>query len=477
MRQVLGFMMLAPVMLAIACQAAPRDPLSVYMLGEPSGPTEPEASVQPPPPRESRQDGPVGPITLERALALARERNPDVRAAAERIGAAQARVGEAASAFYPQVGARLSYSRTDNPAQAFGMIVAQRGFSNSLDVNDPGATENYRPEVYGAINLYRGGQDGHLLEAARHGLVATEQERDAIHNILADAVTATFLALLAAREHVVVAQASAQAVDSELAEARKRFNAGAILKSDVLSLEVRLAVAKEGQVRTRNAVEHAKAGLRLLLALGPDEPVDPAPGAEAPGPDLPATFQAALARALAERPELRVAANAVRARQSEVEAERGSFLPRVDVFGSYGQDYDTLELDNDQDNWTFGVVVELDLFSGFQKSEKVRGGERRTAEARALEDKARLQVEQEVKSAMLALEEARERVTVTGTSVAAADEAMRLVREQYQGGTTTVTRYLEVEVALADARSRSIVARFDVRRAEAGVRKAVGSWK
>src|SRR4051812_9697206 len=54
---------------------------------------------------------PPGPLTLDQAIFLALERNPDLRAAAERIGAAEAHVTVAASAFYPQFGARLSYGR------------------------------------------------------------------------------------------------------------------------------------------------------------------------------------------------------------------------------------------------------------------------------------------------------------------------------------------------------------------------------
>ena len=54
--------------------------------------------------------------------------------------------------------------------------------------------------------------------------------------------------------------------------------------------------------------------------------------------------------------------------------------------------------------------------------------------------------------------------------------ALRLVEAQYQAGAVTITRYLETEVARTDARSHAIAARYDARRAEAGLRKAVGLW-
>ncbi len=440
------------------------------------------AEPAPPPPQEAPKapeapPAPEGPLTLDRALTTAFGRNPNLRAAAERIGAAQARVGEAASAFYPNVALRSSYVRTDNPAQAFGMIVAQRRFSPALDVNDPGTTENYRSEVTGFLSLFRGWQDVNNVEAAKHGARAASLERAAIRNALGEAVVATWYAILGAREQVEVARASAAAVESELAEARKRFEAGALLKSDVLSLEVRLAAAREGQVRARNAVRGAVEGLRVLLAAAPGEALEIDP--EPPPGETPvvASTEEALERAFANRPEILAAAELAEIRRRELEAQRGAWLPRVDAFGSWGQDHDTFEWDHDQDNWTLGVVAELDLFSGFRSTERARAAERRLAEARALQDQARLEIEGEVRTVLLSLEDARERVGVTEKSVAAAEEALRLVGEQYKAGTATVTRYLEAEAALADARSRAIAARYDVRRAQARLKKAIGYWK
>ncbi len=451
--------------------------MALLFLGA-CGPRRPEEPVAPasipvsapvPVPEKSS-----GPLTLERAIATAFERNPGLRAAAERIAIAEARVIEAGAAFYPEFGARVSYVKTDNPAQAFGMIVSQRRFSPAFDVNDPGSVANWRPELVGSFAVFRGGADAHAFEAARDGREAADHERSAVRNALAEAVTATWYALLGAREQVAVARASVEAVEGGLAEARKRFDAGALLKSDVLSLEVRRAAAREGGIRAGNAVEQARAGLKALLGSDPGE-IDP--GAPAAEPLRERTFAEALARASADRPELRASARLIELRRHEVEAEKGAFLPRVDLFGSYGFDDGNLEFSRRQDNWTFGIAVDLNLFSGFRSAARTAAAERRLAEAAALLEQVRLEVEQEVRGATLALGEAEERVKVGESAVAAGEEALRLVRGQFDGGTVTVTRYLEAEAALADARSRAIAARYDVRRAEARVRKSVGAWK
>jgi hypothetical protein len=58
-----------------------------------------------------------------------------------------------------------------------------------------------------------------------------------------------------------------------------------------------------------------------------------------------------------------------------------------------------------------------------------------------------------------------------------AEEALRLVNEQYHGGTATVTRYLEAETDRASASLRSIIARFEAQVAQAQLMQAVGHWR
>jgi outer membrane protein len=416
------------------------------------------------------------PLTLDEAVAQAFRSNPDLRAAAERIGEAQARVGEATSAFFPQISSRLTYARTDNPAEAFAMILAQRRFSFNQNFNEPGPTQDVRPEVVGALPLFRGGQDYERHTAAVLGVEAAQWQRAAIRNALADAVVAAYYSLLAGPEQVEVTRVSIDAVDSALKQARARFESGTALKSDVLSLEVRLASAREADVRARNAVELARAGLRILLGLPADAPLEVMPVATQAEPTVPGSFDEALPQALARRPEIQAAQRLVAMREHEVKVEKAAYLPRLDVVGSYGQDNDNLELSQHQDHWSVGVTAQLDLFSGFRTTERVRAAERRLAEAREAQRKARLEVERDVKTSLLGLQEARERVQVTAAAVTSGDEALRLVQEQYRVGAVTITRYLEAEVARTDARSRAIAARYDARRAAAAVRKALGYW-
>lgn len=415
-------------------------------------------------------------MSLDDAIGLALARNPDFQAAAARIGEAEAKVGEATSAFYPQVSARVGFARTDNPAQAFAMILNQGRFNSNLDFNNPGATQNVRPEVVGALPLFRGGQDWARRQASLLGVEAIREERLALRNALTAAVISTYYALVAAPEQVGAARASVEAVSAALEQARIRLDTGTALRSDVLSLEVRLAEAREGLVRADNGVELARVGMRGLLALPPETAVDIAPPTTDAAAQVPGTVAEGLVLALRQRPELVAAQRQVEMGEREVQAERAAYLPRIDAVGSFGNDSADLSVGNDRNSWAVGVAAELDVFSGFRTRERVRAAERRLEQARLAQRQVQLEVERDVQTSHLTYDEARQRRQVADAAVAAAEEALRLVQVQYDAGTVTITRYLEAEGARTAARSRAIAARYDLRRSESGLQRAIGVW-
>ncbi len=419
-------------------------------------------------------------FTLDQAIDYALANNPDLQIAAERIGQAEAQLGIALSAFYPQVTARVDYQHSNNPAEVFGMIVSQREFdANSINnINNPGYRQNFRPEIIGKLSLFRGGQDYQNKIAAELGIDAAEYERSTIRNALIQAVTATYYAYLAALEAQKVAQDSIAAITSQLNQTKLQYEAGTVLKSDVLSLEVQLAEAQNAEIRAANGIEIAKTSLANLLGLSSFQVFTVASSSTLlTNPKLPASFNDLLDQAMAQRPEVKAAANQVEINLHKLKSEQGAYLPKADAYVSYGQNSQSPGFNSTKDNVTAGVTVEIDLFSGFNTQQRVRAAERKAAEARETERKTRLAIEQEVKIAFLNLKEALARLHVTEASVLSADEALRLVNEERRAEVVTVTRYIEAEVARNHAQSNTIAAHYDALSAEAALKKAIGDWK
>ncbi len=419
---------------------------------------------------------PSAPLTLSQAIDLALIRNPDLHAAQARIQMAQGRLKEVEAAFYPQFKAGLSYVSSNNPSRAFGMIVAQRRFDFGMDINDPGFQEDFRPEIGMQWSLFRGGQDYYQRQAAKLGIDATEAQKTAIRNGLATAVSASFYALLEAPQRIDVAKRTLTTVSKELEFMRARKAQGMALKSDVLSLEVRLAQAQEQQIQALNAKEAAKAALRTLLAFPPEARLEVISGDSTQVPATPGEFNDWLQKALTHRPELIAADKQVKAQEKVVKAAQGARLPRLNVFATYGQNSKNPQFSTNKDNLTMGVQAEVDLFTGGAISARIHQAKQKLDEIRALRQQTQLQVEKEVKQAWLNLREALARLEVAKRALAAADEALKLVRAQHRGGTATVTRSLEAETDAAAARLHLITARFNALVAEAELKRATGEW-
>jgi outer membrane protein len=419
-------------------------------------------------------------FTLDQAIDYALANNPDLQIAIERIGQAEAQLGVAMSAFYPQVTARVGYETSNNPAQVFSMVVAQRDFSagSISNINNPGYRQNFRPEIIGKLSLFRGGQDYQNSKAAELGIDAAEFERSSVHNALIEAVTASYYAYLASLEAQKVAQDSIVAITSELNQTKLKYEAGTALKSDVLSLEVQLAEAQNAQIRAANGIELSKTSIANLLGFSSYQAFSVAPSSSILiKPKLTASFNDLLDLAMTQRPEVKAAANQVEISLRKLKSEQGAYLPKADAYVSYGQNSQSPGFSSSKDNVTAGVTVEMDLFSGFNTQQRVRAAERKAAEARETERKTKLAIEQEVKIAFLKLQEAVARLHVTETSVLAADEALRLVNEERRAEVVTVTRYIESETARNKAQSNTIAAHYDALSAEAALKKAIGDWK
>jgi len=417
---------------------------------------------------------------LQQAIDHALLNNPNLQIMQDRIAQAEANLGIALSSFYPNIKTSLSYNHSTNPSQAFGMIIAQRRLdlsSPTIDFNNPGGTDNYRPEVSARLSLFRGGQDYFQSKAAQLGVEAATFEKSAMRNQLIQTVSSTFYAYLASVEADKVAIRSIEAVNRELTQSRNRYEAGSVLKSDLLSLQVQLAQAQDTKIQTANAIELAKIGLKSLLGITADQTFEINTSKQWQLPQSNQSFNELLTIAMVQRPETQSANKQIEIAQQQLNASRGAYLPKADAYVTYGSDSKNLDYSSNRDNVTAGVMVEMDIFSGFRDSNNIKKAEHQLAIAKKSAKQTQLMIENAVKSAHLKVQEALARIKVTSSSVTAAEEALRLVNEQRKAGTVTVTRYIEAEVAQDKSHARNIAARFDALRAEAELNRAIGSWK
>jgi outer membrane protein TolC len=409
------------------------------------------------------------PWTLDRAVTTAFAQNPDIKIARQRIEVAQAMIEQAGSAWMPQVMLQGRYADTNNPMMAFGSILNQRAFNSGLDFNHPGQVDNLNTTGTVAYNLYSGGRATAGRDAARAGSLAVEQEAHATQNQLGAEVVKTYLNIRKAREAVSAFEAGAKAYEAGVAMARARFEAGQMLKADLLSLEVQLAQTRENLSSGRHGA--ALAERAFLFVLGLDAAAGPVELA-ADDPSL-AHLAPPDTHDFSQRPELLGLQERVRAAEAMVRAARSNRQPAVNAFASYQYDQGW-KLDRHADSWTAGVAVDLNVFDGGQTSGKIRQSSAELAQAREMLRKATLGIGLEVEQARLAHADARERLAVTAQAVEQAEESAVLSRARFEKGALLTADLIGVESRLIEARMRRAVAAADERIALADLRRALG---
>jgi outer membrane protein TolC len=97
------------------------------------------------------------------------------------------------------------------------------------------------------------------------------------------------------------------------------------------------------------------------------------------------------------------------------------------------------------------------------------------AKSKANERETLAGVNLELRQAQASLTAARQRIEVATATVAQAEESLRITKNRYEAGLTTVTDLLRTETALLDATTRRIAATYDHRLAAISLELAAGT--
>jgi outer membrane protein len=114
------------------------------------------------------------------------------------------------------------------------------------------------------------------------------------------------------------------------------------------------------------------------------------------------------------------------------------------------------------------------LFNGFQRELNIAQQVANEDLAEATASDAQRQVQAELITALAQLDAARQRIQITGISVAAATEDLRVQQERYRLGASTIVDLLTSQEALNQAEVDVVNARFDYLRAKAQLEALIG---
>jgi outer membrane protein TolC len=252
--------------------------------------------------------------------------------------------------------------------------------------------------------------------------------------------------------------------------AENRYEAGEASQQDPLQAEVEQGRMLQQAVTLRAARRIAADRLNVLLHRAPGSPLPPPPTAlEPPGENAP-DREAVLARALAERPDLRAADARVRAGEAAVALARREFLPDLTVMGAYDRIWQERDLQP-----FVGVALDVPLQLGRRRA---RLDEMRARLASAERERAGLETEARfaVASALERLAEAQEILGLhRDRLLPAARDQLEAARIGFTSGRNSFLALIEAENNLRGVELGLERARVTVSRRVAELARATGT--
>lgn len=209
--------------------------------------------------------------------------------------------------------------------------------------------------------------------------------------------------------------------------------------------------------------------------MGADDAVTATRGEESRVDALDDGDAAALLATIAgESPAVLAARAQTESAAAGVDAARSQYRPSISVSSGYNWQNQDPAFDQSRASWSVGVGVSYPIFTGYQREENVvRARAQQTAAQASLADAVR-GVRTDAARALGQLRLAQERIALAEQAAVTAQEDLRVQRERYRLGSTTILELLTSQEALVQAETDVVTARYDYQVARAELQALAG---
>ncbi len=401
-------------------------------------------------------------LSLADAIARALDTGTAIRIATTSTRVAEAQALEARSALLPQLslGGQLA-NETINLA-TFGFTVpGQPNVTAPFNIID--AHVNFAMTIIDLAARRR-------YEAARSGVRVTQEDQRRTEDGVAAAVASLYVSLGRSSARIDEIRANVDLFQKLRQLAFDQKNAGVGTRLDTTRADVQLARQQQALLVATNQRDLAQ--LALLRAIGADlgaslQLTDDWTRAAA-APALPAALEVARRR----RPELSLLDLRLKTAQLNIEAASAEGLPTL---GAQAQGFESGNRLRDVE-WsrTVAAVVNVPIFNGRRTQGRVAAAQAQRDQLLIQQNDTRRQIEQEVRQALLAYDNARSRVDLARQSEQLAQDELDLASDRFKAGVATSIEVDNAQTSLAAARDTRIDALADVAQARFDLSRATG---
>src|SRR5580692_4959521 len=302
-----------------------------------------------------------------------------------------------------------------------------------------------------------------------------EQAAQLSYQDILDVVTLTvgnaYLRIIEADSRIKAQQAQVQNARALYDRAVDQVQAGTAPRIDATRTEVQLHTEEYNLSIARNNFAIAKLALGRAIGLPLGQPFELAD--TLPYSDItPLSVDDALQIAFKSRSDFRSALDSQKAAGQSLSAAKGERYPTVAANGSYGDIGPTFG--NSHGDFTFQAGIRVPLFTGGRIKGDITQAEAALRQRKAEAENIRGQIDQDVRTALLNLNAAKEQVEVAKQNVELANESLARSKDRFTSGVTDSVEVVQAEQALASANDQYITSLYNHNFSKLSLARALG---
>ncbi|MDA8156694.1 MAG: TolC family protein [Actinomycetota bacterium] len=403
-------------------------------------------------------------LSLDDCLSLARQYNPALGGAAEKINELTADYQAAKSQFLPQLSLLSWYERLEPNRLPAGGSTAPPAMDFNKDETFAG--------IYGKQLIFNGRQTYYSTKSAKIGAEAQRQGAISTGDEVAFGVTQAFYRLLEAKEDVKVAQDALKQRQEFLNLTDAFFKAGKATKLDFFRAKSLVSDATQAVVEAENALTLAREILARTIGLKGQTQVDiqgvlsgefpPSPGAD------PLWMEA-----LQNNPELKQLDMEIKQSEAQVKLAKSGYYPEVALQGDIGTRHQ--DTGGTRGEWLAGVFIQFPFFQGGLTKAQVEAANSRYLQSMDRKRDRLNSLKIDLTTAWQDMENSRNGVADTLQTVATNEEAYASASALYKNGKALGLDVLQAVVDLTASRFSLIRYKAEYEIARARIKQIVGA--
>lgn len=373
---------------------------------------------------------------LEKYRTMALDYNHDLKAAEKNIAASMEVEKSARADLKPKLSGAASFQYTGNPME-LTLDIPSIGLSKTLE----GKNLNYGGSLSILQPVYTGGRVLESIRMAQHQQALAGNQAKALNDAVCYQTDIQYWSAVARQEIVDVAEDFRNSIAALVKTIKERVEVGLVDPQDLLMAEVKLNEAEYQLLQAQSNFETGRMALNSMIGVRLEQPTE----LDAQIPIVVVSDSLWLSTGMG-RPEIQMAYDKIRIAESTKKLNDSQFKPQfyVGVEGSYSSPGYNFKKDLDP-NYAVYAKVSVPIFEwGKRRSEK-RVSSFRIGMAEDNLNKVVDRVELEVSVARKALSQAIERVRLSESSLAKAEENEAKAVERYNEGKVSVVEVIDAQ--------------------------------